>query len=251
MDKIGAHMKKRKQLPAFGYLSNITVDIPALIKQLEDLKLLDWKNYNCCRFSTADHNYQGLIAASHITYNSYFKEDSADLLESEKFRQVQLTEFIGQHSDNPVPLDETSFVERVRRLDQNHPAYLPEADELNYGRRGPLVVGEIGKIFDRFQSRITRARFNYLAAGHEIKPHIDYDPSFITRYHIPVITNPRVRMFIEKQGQQHEQYLPADGRVYFFNAGFKHWVKNQSDKDRLHLIVDVHGQKELDHLIEL
>lgn len=244
-------MKTRKQLPAFGYLSNISVDIPALITQLQELKLLDWDNYNCCKFSTADHNYQGLIAASHITYNQYFKEDSAHTLESEKFRQVQLTEFIGVHSKEPVALDTTSFVQRVRRLDPDHPNYLPEADELNYGRRGPLVVGEIAKIFDKFDSRVTRARFNYLAAGHEIKPHIDYDPSFITRYHIPVITNAAVSMFIERQGQIHQQYLPADGRVYFFNAGFKHWVKNQSDQDRLHLIVDVHGQQELEHLVEL
>ena len=244
-------MKTRKQLPAFGYLSHINIDIDALIKHLQSQGLLNYDTYNCCKFSTADHNYKGLIAASHITYNQYFKEDPAEELESTKFRQVQLTEFQGQHSADPVPLESTSFVQRVRRLDPEHPKYLTEADELNYGRRGPLVVDEIAKIFDMFHSRITRARFNYLAAGHEIKPHIDYDPSFITRYHIPVITNPEVTMFIERQGQVHELYMPANGRVYFFNAGFKHWVKNQSDQDRLHLIVDVHGQQELEHLVEL
>ena len=92
---------------------------------------------------------------------------------------------------------------------------------------------------------------NYLGPGHKIEPHIDYDPSFITRYHIPVITNSEVKMYIEKQGHQHEQHLPADGRVYFFNAGFKHWVKNNSELARLHLIVDVHGQQELDNLISI
>lgn len=244
-------MKTRKQLPAFGYIDHIQVDIDALIDHLLKHKLLDWDSYNCCRYSTADDNYQGLIAASHITYNQYFKEDQADNLESEKFRQIQLTEFVGVHSDQAVEIESSSFVERVRRLDPSHPKYVPEADELNYGRRGPLVVGEIEKVFDKFASRITRARFNYLAGGHEIKPHIDYDPSFITRYHIPVLTNPDVRMYIEKQGHEHEQYLPADGRVYFFNAGFKHWVKNNSSLARLHLIVDVHGQSELEHLIPI
>jgi hypothetical protein len=244
-------MKTRKQLPAFGFLGHMQIDIAALLDHLIQHKLLDWNSYNCCRYSTADENYQGLIAASHITYNQYFKEDQADNLESEKFRQIQLTEFIASHSTEPVQIQSSSFVERVRRMDPSHPKYVAEADELNYGRRGPLVVGEIEKIFDKFDSRITRARFNYLAGGHEIKPHIDYDPSFITRYHIPVLTNPQVHCFIEKQGQEYQRHLPADGRVYFFNAGFKHWVKNNSDLARLHLIVDVHGQQELEHLVEL
>ena len=244
-------MKRRKQLPAFGYLQNFTVDIPSLVLQLKEMQLLDWDHYNCCKFSTADHNYRGLIAASHITYNNFFKEEAADKLESSKFRQIQLTEFVGDHNNRSDDIIESSFIERVRRVDHSHPKYLAEADELNYGGRGPLVLGEIEKIFDLFSSRITRARFNYLAAGHEIKPHIDYDPSFITRYHIPVITNPGARMFIDRQGKIHEVYLPADGRIFFFNAGFRHWVKNTSDQDRLHLIVDVHGQQELENLVEL
>jgi hypothetical protein len=244
-------MRTRKQLPAFGYLDNVHIDIDALVQHLLEHNLMDWDSYNCCRYSTANQAYQGLIAASHITYNQYFKEGNAQDLESAKFRQVQLTEFEGVPSNKPIGIHESSFVQRVRRLDPAHPEYLPEADELNYGRRGPLVVGEIEKIFNKFSSKITRARLNYLAPGHEIKPHIDYDPSFITRYHIPVLTNPAVKMYIEKQGREYEQYLPADGRVYFFNAGFKHWVKNQSDLSRLHLIVDVHGQQELDHLVTL
>ena len=244
-------MKTRKQLPAFGYLENIQIDINSLINHLLTNDLMDWDSYNCCRYSTAVDSYRGFMAANHTIYNQYFKEDGATELESEKFRQIQLTEFIGTSSETPVDLVSTSFVERVRRRDPQHSKYIPEADELNFGRRGPLVVGEIEKIFNQFTSRITRARLNYLAAGHDIKPHIDYDPSFITRYHIPVLTNPGVHMYIEKQGQEHKQHLPADGRVYFFNAGFKHWVKNDSDQARLHLIIDVHGQQELEHLVAI
>ena len=244
-------MKTRKQLPAFGYLENIHIDIDSLINHLLTNDLMDWNSYNCCRYSTAVDSYRGFMAANHTIYNQYFKEDGADALESEKFRQIQLTEFIGTSSETPVDLVSTSFVERVRRRDPQHSKYIPEADELNFGRRGPLVVGEIEKIFNQFTSRITRARLNYLAAGHDIKPHIDYDPSFITRYHIPVLTNPGVHMYIEKQGQEYKQHLPADGRVYFFNAGFKHWVKNDSDQARLHLIIDVHGQEELEHLVAI
>jgi aspartyl/asparaginyl beta-hydroxylase (cupin superfamily) len=55
-------------------------------------------------------------------------------------------------------------------------------------------------------------------------------------------------MFLERNGDVAEYHMESDGRIYFFNSGLKHWVKNNSPYDRLHLIVDVHGQRELDEL---
>ena len=55
-------------------------------------------------------------------------------------------------------------------------------------------------------------------------------------------------MFIQKQKIINEFHMPADGRIYFFNQGLKHWVKNYSNHPRLHLIIDVHGQNELTFL---
>ena len=244
-------MKTRKQLPAFGYLKDWHIDIGQLILHLRNHNLLDMNTYNCCKFSTAGNNAKQLLAVNHIIYNQYFKQEAEKELESNKFVQIQLTEFNGNCSNSQIEYHPSSYIERARRVNPDHPKYVPVADELNYGQRGPLVIGEIEKIFDMFTSKITRARLNYLEAGHEIKPHIDHDPSYVTRYHIPVLTNPGVEMHIEKQGQLHTQHLPADGRVYFFNAGFKHWVKNESNAARLHLIIDVHGQHELDQLVEI
>jgi aspartyl/asparaginyl beta-hydroxylase (cupin superfamily) len=56
---------------------------------------------------------------------------------------------------------------------------------------------------------------------------------------------------MERNGQIYKRHLPVDGRVYFFNTGIKHRVTNDSDQDRVHLIIDVHGQDELEHLISL
>jgi aspartyl/asparaginyl beta-hydroxylase (cupin superfamily) len=39
--------------------------------------------------------------------------------------------------------------------------------------------------------------------------------------------------------------MPADGSVYFFNSGMLHWVSNNSDVPRLHLIIDTNGQDDL------
>jgi aspartyl/asparaginyl beta-hydroxylase (cupin superfamily) len=128
---------------------------------------------------------------------------------------------------------------------------MPEADELNYGVRTELVTGEIEKILDMFTSKITRVRLAYIAGNHDLKPHIDYDPSYIVRYHIPIITNPGVTMYMNRSGKVYSRHLPADGKIYFFNTGIQHWVINNSDLDRVHLIIDVHGQDELSNLVSL
>jgi hypothetical protein len=243
-------MRTRKQLPAFGYLDNVHIDIDALISYLDQNNLLSWDRYLDVKAST-NGAFTGFIKANQWTLDNFFKEPEAPSLESERFRQIQLTEFDKTKSKGQVVVKPTTIFERVKRQRVDDPRYVPEADDLNYGLRTELVKGEIEKIFDLFTSRITRARLAYLGPGHEIKPHFDYDPSYVCRFHIPVLTDPAVKMWVERQGVIHEQHLPADGRVYFFNAGFKHWVKNNSNKDRVHLIVDVHGQQELDHLVTL
>jgi hypothetical protein len=243
-------MKTRKQLPAFGYLNNFQIDTPQLINHLENNNLLDWDHYVDVKVST-DGAFTPFIKANQWTLDNLFKEADAPSLESEKFRQIQLTEFDKSKSRGPVEVKATTMIERVKRQDPNDSRYVPEADDHNYGVRTNMVTGEIERIFDMFTSRITRARLAYLGAGHEIKPHFDYDPSYVTRFHIPVLTHPDVSMFMQtKQGVQ-EQHLPADGRVYFFNAGLKHWVKNNSPYPRLHFIIDVHGQEELEHLVAI
>lgn len=243
-------MKTRKQLPAFGYLNHMKVNIDQLVQYLDANRLLDWDQYIDVKVST-DGAFTDFIKANQWTLDNFFKEKDAPSLESEKFRQIQLTEFDRSKSRGPVDIKPTTMIERVKRQRAGDARYVPEADDLNYGIRTQLVQGEIEKVFDLFTSRITRARLAYLAPGHEIKPHFDYDPSYVCRFHIPVLTDPKVKMYMEKQGVVHEQHLPADGRVYFFNAGLKHWVKNNSDFPRLHLIVDVHGQQELEDLISL
>jgi aspartyl/asparaginyl beta-hydroxylase (cupin superfamily) len=81
--------------------------------------------------------------------------------------------------------------------------------------------------------------------GSDIKPHVDYDPSYITRYHIPIITNPDVVFGYSLKNIDYNYQMTADGSVYFFNSGVKHWVKNLGTEPRLHLIVDTNGQDDL------
>ena len=55
----------------------------------------------------------------------------------------------------------------------------------------------------------------YIAGNHDLKPHVDYDPSYISRYHIPIITNPKVTMYMKRNSKTLAYHMPADGRIYF------------------------------------
>lgn len=243
-------MKTRKQLPCFGYLDNMQIDMTALIDHLTANGLLDFNNYRDINLKEQSA-MRDFIVANEYCHSMFFKEDEYEAMNSDKFRHLMLTKFDESKRRDGVKLKFTSVYERQRRLDPSNPNYMPEADELNYGVRTEHVKGEVEKIFDLFTSKITRVRLAYIAGNHDLKPHVDYDPSYIVRYHIPIITNTGVTMYMERNGQTYARHLPADGRVYFFNTGIKHWVKNDSDLARVHLIIDVHGQNELEHLVSL
>lgn len=243
-------MKNRKQLPCFGYLDNFKIDMPALMTHLEVNGLLNFDNYNDINLKEQSA-MKDFIVANEYCHSSFFKEDEAEIMNSDKFRHLMLTKFDESKRTNNVDFKFTSVYERQRRLDPSNPNYMPEADELNYGVRTELVTGEIEKILNMFTSKITRVRLAYIAGNHDLKPHVDYDPSYIVRYHIPIITNTGVSMYMKRNSQVYKKHLPADGRVYFFNTGIMHWVNNDSNQDRVHLIIDVHGQDELAHLVSL
>lgn len=243
-------MKNRKQLPCVGYISNKSFEIDAIVKHLKENNLLDFNRYTDIKYS-ANSKHQAFVVSNEFCKTNFFTESEAPNMEGELYRQLYLTDFDTNKSSEKVSLHNTNIFERTKRLDPSDPRYLPEADELNYGVRNDLVKGILADILDSFTSKITRVRLAYLSPRFEIKPHVDYDPSYIVRYHLPLITNNKVIMGFERNGNQLEYHLPADGKLYFFNSGIKHYVRNDSTEGRLHLIIDVHGQDELAQLKEL
>jgi hypothetical protein len=243
-------MKNRKQLPEFGYLSNIKVDIPRLVTHCEKEGLLDPNRYVDIQVS-ANSATRDLTVANHVHKNTFFLEDGAESLEGEKYRQLYLTEIDPSKRVGEVGVVPTTMLGRLKRLDSTRAEYLPEADERNYGVRNELVSGYLAEVLDMFESKLARVRFAYLAPHFKVKPHVDYDPSYVTRYHIPLITNTACIVGVERKSRQVITTFPANGRVYFLNTGLKHWVENCSDEPRIHLIIDVHEQTELEHLVAL
>lgn len=243
-------MLNRKQLPCVGYISSKFFDVAAIVQYLEENNLLDFSRYTDIKYS-ANSKHQAFVVANEFCKTNFFTESTAPNMEGELYRQLYLTDFDTSKSSEKVSLHNTNQFERAKRLNPNDARYLPEADELNYGVRNELVKGILSDILDSFTSKITRVRLAYLSPGFEIKPHVDYDPSYIVRFHLPLITNENVKMGFERNGKKLQFHLPANGRLYFFNSGLKHWVNNDSDQGRLHLIIDVHGQTELENLVSI
>lgn len=243
--------KSRKELPSFGYLNRKPIDIDMLTQHCREHGLLDFSRYNDIQVSSGS-NISDFVRVNRFNKNSFFKESDAPSLEGTSYRQIYLTELnpkINRGSININALNSPG--RRLARLDPKSKDYDPVADELNYNHRNHLVTGIFAEILDSFRASVKRVRLAYVAPHFSIKPHVDYDPSYIARYHIPIVTNKKCVMHTIRNSQIEYCHFPADGRIYFFNAGLKHWASNDSDEARLHLIIDTHGQEDLESLVEI
>lgn len=246
--------RNRKQLPPFGYLKDRNIDIKKLLSYCRENNLLNQEDYEDINVTKDNHptgsSYTAFVIANEFCKESFFKEDEAKHMEGQKYRQLYLTEFDKSKRSNAVTLKNTTIFERTKRLNPSDPRYLPEADERNYGMKNELATGLVGELLDSFKSPLARVRFAYLAPGFQIKPHVDYDPSYIVRFHIPLITNKQCTLGASVKNEKKEVHLPADGNIYFLNTGYKHWAANNSSDPRIHLIVDVQNQDDLHDLAE-
>lgn len=78
-------------------------------------------------------------------------------------------------------------------------------------------------------------QFSLLNPKSEIKKHVDNGELFETshRIHIPLITNEFVDFYIDNK-----KYNFSEGEVVEINNSKCHYVKNNSNCDRIHLIID-------------
>lgn len=74
-----------------------------------------------------------------------------------------------------------------------------------------------------------------LEAGGRIAMHRDHGPTYerTHRVHVPVITDPAVRFYIDG-----DNYFLDAGEAYEINNLLPHGVANDSESDRVHLIID-------------
>jgi hypothetical protein len=240
-------MLNRKQLPPFGVLDSPRFDIEEIVSYCKEQGFLDVSNYTDVKAS-ANSDIKQILEANHYAKNNFFKEEDAAPLEGEKYVQLYLTGMDPAKRSKEFKLEPDNAKIRFRRLRPDDPHYLPEADEHNYGVRNERVAGPLEKLLDSFKAPLARVRFAAMAPGFEIKPHTDYDPTYITRFHLPLLTNKECLLYAEQNGVTVEKHLPVDGKVYFLNTGVKHWAVNRGDTWRIHILIDVKNQDDLENM---
>jgi hypothetical protein len=104
--------------------------------------------------------------------------------------------------------------------------------------------GEIGKVLDQIKELgfyPSRARITCLKAGAKSLVHKDADNNeYMARIHIPLITNPKC-VFIQNG---HNLYMEP-GSVWMVWVNQWHQIRNDSNEDRYHLIMDAYDTKKL------
>ena len=104
--------------------------------------------------------------------------------------------------------------------------------------------GEIAKVLDQIKELgfyPSRARITCLKAGAKSLVHKDADDNeYMARIHIPLITNPKC-VFI----QDGQNLYMEPGSIWMVWVQKWHQIRNDSDQDRYHLIMDAYDTKKL------
>jgi len=236
-------MKDRKQLPAFLKLS-YAFDMDKILKEFKKFENIDL--YDDLNASNPDSSYGDFYnSSSKLDHLKKFAEDNEDVTKGSQFyRQLSLTEFDGDKSERK--LEQDSNIKTYRKsTNPDDPSYDPVMDERRYTRRKDICTGYWNEILDTFKSPVTRTRFAYMAPGHSIKPHIDYNTTYSIRVHIPIVTNEQSIMCVKNKDGIQKMHMPADGSVYFLNTGMTHWAENNGSEGRIHLVISLNGQEDL------
>jgi len=233
----------RKQLPGFLKLP-YRFDMDKLLTAFE--KFNDPNLYNDLDASNPDSAYGDFYnSKTKLDHLKKFADTSEDVAQGSKFyRQLSLTEFDGERPERK--LDNDNSVTTYRKSTKvGDPAYQAVMDERRYTRRKDICTGYWNDVLDTFKAPVTRTRFAYMAPGHSIKPHIDYNTTYSIRVHIPIITNQDAVMCVKDKIGVSRIHMPADGSVYFLNTGLTHWAENNGNEGRTHLVISLNGQDDL------
>ena len=218
--------KNKKQLPVFKKLKQFHFDVDKLVESYYESLDKDWNSMT---------NEYSKFTDVHKETTKAFDKDYA---------QLALTTF----DDNFSLSDRTEKSGSIwdRRVAKGN----PNGDERFYRKRKEDIPEYINHVLDTIGKDVVhKTRFALLPAGAEIKPHVDPDTTYGNSIHSPIITNDRsVYGGVDNEGNVHEEHFPADGGAWFINPGVKHWVRNEGDTGRVHLIVSCDSQEILDEV---
>jgi hypothetical protein len=119
-------------------------------------------------------------------------------------------------------------------------------------------LNPVFKILENLPCQYERVRFMKLEAGKVIGKHSDkidkdlgFDDGQIVRIHIPIRTNENVvfTLYESSRDKLGNEYNLKTGHYYYTDVTKPHAVRNESDVDRIHLVVDCYSNDALRTLI--
>jgi hypothetical protein len=120
--------------------------------------------------------------------------------------------------------------------------YFNIAHSLEYKKPTAAYQGEIAQLIDQiaeFGLMPRRARVTCLKAGSKSLVHRDCgENQYMARIHIPLITNPSCTFTAEG-----ETLYMAPGTAYMVWVNVWHQIRNDSDQDRYHIIMDAYDTR--------
>jgi hypothetical protein len=234
---------KRRYYPLFAKL-NIKFDIE---KVRQELSLLD--SLNGWNDMTPHSELVKDLIKGRDRLTEKFKDDDGSY---NSYHQILLTEYnSSQLPEANAP--QTTDAAKVSTYKQDSKRAVSTLDERNYNKPRTFIeqTPELKNILDHFGSRLMRARFARIAPNFSIKPHIDYDTTYGIRLHLAVESNDKSFIWLRHNKNEDFQkfYVPTDGHLYFVNAGFEHYASNNGTTERTHLVLSIHGQQDIAHLV--
>lgn len=135
---------------------------------------------------------------------------------------------------HPSRMSGNSAVALISRDGGDNDDFEGSMQETDHLRACPAIrqaIGSFGEVFGR-------SRLMKLASGSEVSTHVDFNYHWYTRVriHIPLITNPAVTFYCADQNIH-----MAAGECWIFNSWRRHRVVNESNEDRIHLVIDTAG----------
>lgn len=125
----------------------------------------------------------------------------------------------------------------LRATEGAHSALYPDPTATAFENTEMLArCSYIPDVLKTFECDLETVRFLRLGGGATIREHRDYKLGFedgVARVHIPVKTNAQVEFYLD--GQLVEM---QEGEAWYLNFNLKHSVKNRSDDERVHLVID-------------
>lgn len=136
--------------------------------------------------------------------------------------------------EHPSRMTGNSAVALISRDGGDNDDFEGLMQETDHLRACPAIrqaIGSFGEVFGR-------SRLMKLGAGSEVSMHVDFNYHWYTRVriHIPLITNPGVTFYCADKNL----HMRA-GECWIFNSWRRHRVTNESDEDRIHLVIDTAG----------